>query len=65
MKDKDKLVVLAKLVKNNFDFSDIEKNIETGKTRELKEKIQRQKDSKIPKSAGGSSQPKRLADMFD
>ena len=65
MKDKDKLLVLAKLVKNNFDFKDIEKQAATKQVDKLKDDLQRQKQGKTMKSAGGSSQPKRLADYFD
>lgn len=45
MKDKEKLVVLAKLVRNGFDFNDIKKDAVTKQTREVKQDIQRQKKS--------------------
>lgn len=65
MKDKNKLAVLAKLVKNNFDFKDIETAIATKQARNVKEDIQRQKTGKKLNTASGSSQPKRLADYFN
>ena len=65
MKDKDKLVLLAKLVKTDFDFTPLAKNIDTKRTKALKEDLQRQKEkNKTIGSAGGSSQTKRLADYF-
>lgn len=58
MKDKEKLVILAKLVKNGFDFSDIKKDAVTKQTKEVKQDIQRQKKS--TKEAH-----KRLIDYLD
>lgn len=59
-KDKEKLVLLAKLVKNEFDFSDIKKEVATKQTREIKNEFQRQKKNQ-PKEA---HIPKRLVDLI-
>lgn len=59
-KDKEKLVLLAKLIKNGFDFSDIKKEVSTKQTREIKNEFQRQKKNQ-PKEAHIS---KRLVDLI-
>lgn len=64
MKDKEKMFVLAKLVRNNFDFKDIQKEAITKKTRELKKDIARQKTGKNIKSIGKETSVKRLSDYF-
>lgn len=61
LRDKDKLVAIAKLVKNDFDFSDIKKNIVTKQTKNLKEDLQRQENRSPEKR---SSQKKRLIDLI-
>lgn len=66
MKDKDKLVLLAKLVKTDFDFTPLAKNIDTKRTKALKEDLQRQKDKQTIRSTSRSSQqPKRLIDLIE
>lgn len=66
MKDKEKLVLMAKLLRNNFDFSALTKDIDTKRTRELKDNLQRQSETKSVKSNNGSSQkPQRLIDLLD
>lgn len=66
MKDKDKVVLMAKLLRSDFDFSSFEKNIKSEQTKNLKENIQRQKTNKDINSTTGSSQkPKRLVDFFE
>lgn len=60
LKDPEKLVALAKLVRNDFDFGDIKKGIVTKQTQKLKEDLQRQSNNK-PKR---SSQKKRLIDLI-
>ena len=65
MKDKDKLVLLAKLVKSNFDFTPLTKSIDTKRTQALKDDLQRQKDKQTIRSTNRSSQqPKRLIDLI-
>jgi len=62
LKDKDKLIAIAKLVKSDFDFSDFKKNIVTKQTKELKKDLQRQ-ENKSPEKR--SSQKKvRLIDLI-
>lgn len=66
MKDKEKLVLMAKLLRNNFDFSQIVKTVDTKITRDLKESLQRQEKTQSVKSNNGSSQTqKRLVDLLD
>ena len=59
-KDKEKVVILAKLVKNGFDFSDIKKEVSTRQTKEIKNDLQRQKSNQ-PKEAHTK---KRLVDLI-
>lgn len=61
MKDKNSLLILAKMVKNNFSFKDIEKQLATKEANKVKDELERQKDKKI-KSVGSS--PKRLTDYL-
>lgn len=66
MKDKGNLILMAKLLRNKFDFSSLEKSLETKKTRELKENVRRQEKTQSVKSNNGSSQkPKKLIDLLD
>ena len=60
LKEPEKLIALAKLVKSDFDFSDIKKGIVTKQTRKLKEDLQRQ--NKSPEKR--SSQKTRLIDLI-
>jgi hypothetical protein len=60
----DTLILLAKLVKNNFDLKDLERTIETKKTINIKRKLEStQKGSKTISS--GSSNKKSLSDYFN
>ena len=61
--DFDTLILLAKLVKSDFDVSDIEKKVETKKTRNIKDKLQGQRRTKRPRS-GGKAGGKTLSDFF-
>lgn len=65
LKDKDKVLVMAKLLKSNFSFKDIEKAAATKVAKEVKNNIQRQQENKNLGTAGGGSQAKRLADYFN
>ena len=66
LRDKDKILVVAKLLKSNFNFKDIEKAATTKVTQNVKQNIQRQQNNKdLGSTAGGSSQTKRLADYFN
>lgn len=62
LKDKEKTLLLAKLIKSGFDFSDIEKFIKTKQATEVKENLRRTDKTSVSK---GSSQPKRITDYFD
>lgn len=65
--DKDKLTLLAKLVKSDFDFSSLTKKQETKRSKEIRENIQN--TGKNIKGSDGSSQKKRqiksVADLLD
>ena len=63
-KDKEKLVIMAKLLRNGFDFSDIQKSTTTKNSRELKDNLERQVKTQNIRSNSGSSQ-KRLIDLLD
>lgn len=65
MKDKEKTFLLAKILKGNFDFSDIEKSAVTKTTKEIKNNIQRQKDTNSIKGGGSSRKPKTLSEYFN
>jgi hypothetical protein len=67
MADKDKIVLLAKLLKSDFDFSPIERKKQTQAARGIKEEIQRvDKTQRISNSGGGQKPNKRaIWDMID
>lgn len=64
MQDKDKSLVLAKILKSGFDFKALERNIVSKATGKIKTDIQRQASTKTVTASGSSQQPKRLADYF-
>ncbi len=64
MKDPEKLLLLAKLVENDFDLSDIETSIETKVVSKARTSLIESKKSKDLKGAG-STQKKSLFDHFD
>lgn len=66
LRDKNKVVLLAKLLKNGFNFKDIELNAETKVTKKIKENIRRSKIGTPSKAIKGSSQKQQrsLADYF-
>ena len=64
MKDNEKLILLAKLIKSNFDISSIETKVNTEKTIEMKKKLVRaKKNVKSASSTGGRD--KKLSDFFN
>lgn len=68
MADKDKIVLLAKLLKSDFDFSAIERKTQTRAARGIKEEIQRaDKTASITSSSSGGHKPQKKAvwDMLD
>jgi len=60
--DKTKLLLLAKLVKSDFDFSTIEKKGASKLTKEVKNELQRQRGTPSTKTVNNSS--RELADYF-
>jgi hypothetical protein len=63
LQDEKKAILIAKLLKNDFNFNDIVKNIETKITKKVKDTIE--KGKQIPSTKGrGSSQPRSLADFL-
>jgi hypothetical protein len=67
MADKDKIVLLAKLLKTDFDFSAIERKKQSQAARGIKDEIQRaDKTQRISNSGGGQKPNKRaIWDMID
>jgi hypothetical protein len=68
MADKDKIVLLAKLLKSDFDFSAIERKKQTQAARGIKDEIQRaDKTQTITSSSSGGHKPQKKAvwDMID
>ena len=63
-KDFEKLILMAKLVKQDFDISDIEKKVETKKVSKIKERLSKQRGNRRPGAAGGGK-GKTLSDFFD
>ena len=62
--DPSKIVLLAKLVNDDFDFSAFEKSVVTKKTREVKKNIE-QRQSIRPTGSGSSSGGSNLASFFE
>jgi hypothetical protein len=67
MADKDKIVLLAKLLKTDFDFSAIERRKQTQAARGVKEAIERvdKKEMSSSESGGHKSNKKALWDMLE
>lgn len=68
MADKDKIVLLAKLLKSDFDFSAIERKKQTQAARGIKDEIQRaDRTQTITNSSSGGHKPQKKAvwDMLD
>lgn len=64
--DKEKNTLLAKLIKDNFDFSSITNKSLTDQSKIIRDKIQQGKDIKLTGSNGSSRKAtKSLADMLD
>lgn len=60
-----KLVLLAKLLSNDFDFSDIEKGAETKVTKKVKSNLRNAKNGVRPSSSGQYGGSKTLSDFFE
>lgn len=66
LQDKDRTVILAKLLKNNFDFSEIIKAEKTKYSKEVKQGLSRSKGASKRTTKGSShSGTKTLADYFN
>lgn len=61
--DKDKLILLAKLLKSNFDFSSIQTKVKTEVTKEAKSKLAQQ--SSTTQKPSSKSSGKSLVDYFN
>jgi hypothetical protein len=67
MADKDKIVLLAKLLKSDFDFSAIERKKQSQAARGIKDEIQRADKTQRISNSGGGQKPNKKAiwDMID
>lgn len=66
MKDPQKQVIIASLIKNNFNFSTVAKKQASKVTKNIQKEIQRQKENTIGKSSGSSHKPTgRLLDFLN
>jgi hypothetical protein len=67
MADKDKIVLLAKLLKTDFDFSAIERKKQSQAARGIKDEIQRADKTQRISNSGGGQKPNKKAiwDMID
>lgn len=61
-KDFEKLILMAKLVRQDFDIGDIERKVETKKVSRIKEKLSKQRKHRRPGAGGGGA--KSLSDFF-
>ena len=62
--DTNKMILLAKLVENDFDMSDFEKQITTKKTKQVKSNLEQRKGMR-PSNSGSSFKGSNLADLFN
>lgn len=68
MADKDKIVLLAKLLKTDFDFSAIERKKQTQAARGIRDEVQRaDRTAAVTSSSSGGHKPqkKNLVDLLD
>ena len=67
MADKDKIVLLAKLLKSDFDFSAIERKKQTQAARGIRDEVQRIDRTERVSHTGGGQKPNKKAvwDMLD
>lgn len=62
-KDKSKLLLLAKLIKSDFDFTDLVKEARTQTAKQIKSNLNSQKNGSRP-TASGNTRDRSLADYF-
>lgn len=67
MADKDKIVLLAKLLKSDFDFSPIERKKQSQAARGIRDEVQRVDKTQRVSNSGGGQKPNKKAiwDMID
>jgi len=67
MADKDKIVLLAKLLKTDFDFSSIERKKQSQAARGIRDEVQRVDKTQRVSNTGGGQKPNKKAiwDMID
>jgi hypothetical protein len=67
MADKDKIVLLAKLLKSDFDFSAIERKKQSQAARGIRDEVQRVDKTQRVSNTGGGQKPNKKAiwDMID
>lgn len=66
LKDKNKTLILAKILKSDFDFSDFTKEAKTNTTRDVKKGLENTETKTPSKSKGGSpNKRKALEDFFN
>ena len=67
MADKDKIVLLAKLLKTDFDFSAIERKKQSQAARGIRDEVQRVDKTQRVSNSGGGQKPNKKAiwDMID
>jgi len=62
--DTNKMVLLAKLISNDFDMSDFEKKVTTKNTRNIKSNLEQRKNLR-PSNSGSSLQGASLSEFFN
>lgn len=63
--DKQKLILLAKLVKSNFDTTDVKTEVKTKVTKEIQTKLKDAKKGVKTASSGAGGSKKSLSDFFN
>lgn len=64
VRDENKMILLAKLLSSDFDFSEFEKQIKTKEVRKLKENLESRKGLRPTGSSGTQTEGKSLGDIF-
>lgn len=64
LEDTNKLILLTKILEEDFNMSDLEKQISTKKTKQIKSNIERRRALR-PGSSGSSLQGSHVADFFN
>ena len=64
IQDENKMILLAKLLKSDFDFSDFEKQIKNKEVKKLKENLESRKGLRPTSSGKSSMEGKSLGDIF-